>query len=228
MTSFDDLVRLCPPPADPPRVDWDAVEGTLAIRLPEDYKQLAAAFGPGAFCNFMRVHHPHGATDWVCLTGSMPATVRAQLEQDRNRGTDTGPHDPANLFAIGVTDNGEYLFWVSEPATEPDTWCIAVNEARGPGWYTFDGTLTDFLASVLSGTTRVPLFPDDLLAQGPSFAPSATASGDPEPSAPSAPRALDGKTVRAWARANGYQVPDRGRIPAEVLTAWERANSSAP
>ena len=87
MTSFDDLVRLCPPPADPPRVDWNAVEGTLAIRLPEDYKQLAAAFGPGAFCNFMRVHHPHGAT--MGLSHRLDAaTVRAQLEQDRNRGTD--------------------------------------------------------------------------------------------------------------------------------------------
>ncbi|MCC0100758.1 Lsr2 family protein [Streptomyces flavotricini] len=31
--------------------------------------------------------------------------------------------------------------------------------------------------------------------------------------------------IRAWARANGYQVPPRGRIPSEVREAWDRHNS---
>ena len=30
--------------------------------------------------------------------------------------------------------------------------------------------------------------------------------------------------IRAWARANGYQVSDRGRINSEVLEAYEAAN----
>ena len=34
------------------------------------------------------------------------------------------------------------------------------------------------------------------------------------------------KTVRAWAQANGYTVPDRGRIPGEILTAYEAAQAS--
>jgi hypothetical protein len=32
------------------------------------------------------------------------------------------------------------------------------------------------------------------------------------------------KEVREWARENGYDVPDRGRIPAEVRSAYEAAN----
>jgi Lsr2 len=32
------------------------------------------------------------------------------------------------------------------------------------------------------------------------------------------------KAVRAWARANGYRVTDRGRISALVLEAYERAH----
>ncbi|MDQ0946051.1 histone-like nucleoid-structuring protein Lsr2 [Streptomyces sp. V1I1] len=207
-------------------MDWDTVENTLGMRLPDDYKQMATTYGPGAFCGFINIYHPHGATEWVNLTGPMPATIRAQLEQGHDRGTYPVPYDPADLFAIGVTDNGEYLFWITDPATEPDAWGIAVNEARGPGWYTFDGTLTHFLASVLSGETKVPLFPSDLLDQGAFFTPSTAARRDPEPAPPSAGRAIDGKAVRAWARANGYQVPDRGRIPADVLTAWEQATSS--
>lgn len=30
--------------------------------------------------------------------------------------------------------------------------------------------------------------------------------------------------IRTWARENGYQVSDRGRVPAEVREAFEKAN----
>ncbi len=30
--------------------------------------------------------------------------------------------------------------------------------------------------------------------------------------------------VRAWAKSNGFTVPDRGRIPAEVRSAFDAAN----
>jgi hypothetical protein len=36
--------------------------------------------------------------------------------------------------------------------------------------------------------------------------------------------AADTRTVKEWARANGYQVRDRGRVPNEVLAAFEAAN----
>ncbi|PYG01115.1 Lsr2 protein [Georgenia satyanarayanai] len=34
----------------------------------------------------------------------------------------------------------------------------------------------------------------------------------------------DAAKVREWARANGYTVSDRGRIPAEVTEAYAKAN----
>ncbi len=34
----------------------------------------------------------------------------------------------------------------------------------------------------------------------------------------------DTRTVKEWARANGYQVRDRGRVPNEILAAFEAAN----
>lgn len=30
--------------------------------------------------------------------------------------------------------------------------------------------------------------------------------------------------IRAWAQSNGYSVSDRGRIPADVIAAYEAAN----
>jgi hypothetical protein len=32
------------------------------------------------------------------------------------------------------------------------------------------------------------------------------------------------REIRDWARSNGFTVPDRGRIPAEVREAFEKAN----
>ncbi|MEQ6902362.1 Lsr2 family protein [Nocardioides sp. YIM 152588] len=43
----------------------------------------------------------------------------------------------------------------------------------------------------------------------------------------SAKPASDGpsaKEIRDWARSNGYEVPDRGRIPAEVREAFDAAS----
>ena len=36
--------------------------------------------------------------------------------------------------------------------------------------------------------------------------------------------AAENATVRAWARANGYEVSDRGRIKTEILEAFKAAN----
>lgn len=32
--------------------------------------------------------------------------------------------------------------------------------------------------------------------------------------------------VRAWARANGHDVPDRGRIPRDVRVAYDKAHAA--
>lgn len=34
----------------------------------------------------------------------------------------------------------------------------------------------------------------------------------------------DSKAIRAWAKENGVDVPDRGRIPASVRSQYEAAN----
>jgi hypothetical protein len=34
------------------------------------------------------------------------------------------------------------------------------------------------------------------------------------------------REVRAWAKANGYKVPDRGRVPGEVRDAFDKAHAA--
>jgi hypothetical protein len=47
------------------------------------------------------------------------------------------------------------------------------------------------------------------------------------PKAPARPASerVDLSDVRAWARENGYQVSDRGRVSSEVRAAYEAANA---
>ncbi|MFI2226382.1 SMI1/KNR4 family protein [Streptomyces fradiae] len=224
MTDLAALVRLCPPPPPgrPTTIRWDAVEADLGKRLPCDYKRLAERYGPGRFSDFLSVFHPHGVTEFVGLTGPVPGRMRAHLRKDYDQGTPPVPCDPDHLFAVGSTDNGECIFWITAPDADPDAWRVAVNEARGPRWYTHDGSLTGFLVAVLSGLTRVPQFPADLLDSPAMFEPLTPSAWKTESVVPQGP--IDAAAVRAWARANGIDVPARGRIPRAVLGAWLQAN----
>ncbi|WP_404816124.1 histone-like nucleoid-structuring protein Lsr2 [Streptomyces thermolineatus] len=222
MTDLVALTRLCPPPGQGMGIRWSTIEADLGMPLPRDYKQLADRYGPGTFNDYIHLFHPHGVTEFVNLTGPVPGRIRAQLRKDRDQGTHPVPHDPEQLFACGSTDNGEYLFWITDPATDPGRWRIAVNEARGPRWFAHDGTLTAFLVQVLTGQFQVPQFPRSILDAPARFTPSRPTLWKPEP--PSGIQPVDTAAIRAWARANGYAVPLRGRIPPEVREAWERAN----
>ncbi|MFJ8753037.1 SMI1/KNR4 family protein [Streptomyces sp. NPDC102441] len=220
MAGITALTQLCPPPGQAMNSHWQAVEASLGMSLPQDYKQLADRYGPGVFNDYVHVYHPQGMTEFVNLTGPMPGRIRAQLRKDDEQGTHPVPYDPETLFACAGTDNGEYLFWITDPAADPDHWRIAVNEARGPGWFTYDGTLTAFLTAVLGGQAQVPLFPAGLVEPSARFAPARPVLREPAPLAGSRP--VDTRSIRSWARAHGYAVPPRGRIPLGVRDAWER------
>ncbi|WP_050799895.1 Lsr2 family DNA-binding protein [Streptomyces himastatinicus] len=123
---------------------------------------------------------------------------------------------------MGGIGNGEKLFWVTDPLDAPDTWRIAGSEDRGLRWFTFDGTLTEFLVSVLSGETAVPQVPDELLEEPVEFAPSVPGPWVAVNVKTRPP--VNTESIREWGRAQGYDVPFRGRVPLVVLEAWERAH----
>ncbi len=70
----------------------------------------------------------------------------------------------------------------------------------------FDTALAPFVALARTASTRRPRTPARRRASR-----SAATGGSP-------------KEIRAWARLNGFaNVSDRGRVPREVLTAWQAA-----
>ncbi|GAB7003889.1 Lsr2 family protein [Nocardioides sp. AN3] len=49
-------------------------------------------------------------------------------------------------------------------------------------------------------------------------------TGGRRQAAAAAPQGNSAQEIRAWARSNGYDVPDRGRIPSHVRQAFESAH----
>ncbi|MGW7450064.1 Lsr2 family DNA-binding protein [Streptomyces sp. NPDC054787] len=124
-------------------------------------------------------------------------------------------------MAIGGTEGGQKIFWITEPENAPDSWRVAINEAKGSRWFTYGGSLTHFLVALLSGAIDIPSFPN-LLGLPADFTPAVHSFEVADP--PMRPP-VDTEDIRNWARANGLQVPARGRIPREVREAWEQAHS---
>ncbi|GHE74702.1 Lsr2 family protein [Streptomyces longispororuber] len=50
------------------------------------------------------------------------------------------------------------------------------------------------------------------------------ASGRGKGRAPAASSSQDTAQIRAWAKENGFEVNDRGRVPASIREAYEKAN----
>lgn len=176
MNNLTKLKQICPPPTSPapaPVEDWESIEQRLGIKLPEDYKQLVEEYGLGSFNDFIYLYQPNARLDTIDIE-KMSKVVRTALKESRMRGRYPVPYDPDLLQLAGVTDNGEYLFWVVEPEASPSSWKIAVNEARGDRWFMFDGDLTSFLLNVITGRTIVPMFPNDFVDDSPTFEPYGT------------------------------------------------------
>ncbi|MFG2894958.1 histone-like nucleoid-structuring protein Lsr2 [Streptomyces sp. NPDC048248] len=230
MNDLERLKELCPPPPGhtPPTVNWHDTEQALGHPLPDDYKHLVETYGPGHFVQFLSLYQPkcpYHALDLERQTRD----VNAQLTRHQEVSQQPLPHPPRELQPVGGTDNGDYLFWLKNDPEQPNGWTIAVTGLKDGDWSHFDGNLTAFLVALSQHDTDVSAFPDSLLRQSPSFTPYTTAPEEIEKAnrhsntATAAP--VQSQDVRQWARENGYDVPERGRIPADVRKAYDAAHN---
>jgi len=140
--------------------DWEEVETALGFELPGDYKELVDVYGPGSFDDFLSIFQPRHEVPRLDLLNSVAETAE-QLEAYESSG-ETLPAPADRLLAVGLTDNGDTIYWVRDPLESPDEWRIAVNAARDfDDWFLFDGCLSDFLAAVLSRELVVPTLAED-------------------------------------------------------------------
>lgn len=162
MKALDDLVRLCPPPAEPPpAVDWTQAERALGSGLPSDYKRLVETYGDGVFDETVWLLVPDSAHDDCDLVAQT-----AEREEILGRLWAAGEEKPALLLEEGARvlpwaheeGTGAFLYWLVRPGQDPDAWTVLYNEGRGPLWEHHDTGCLAFLLSVLDGTARTEYF----------------------------------------------------------------------
>jgi hypothetical protein len=159
---LDNLVRIAPPPTGRQLTvpAWSELEQRIGCGLPGDYKALVETYGPGIFGGFIHVFQPASPVPAIDLERQI--TDSAWALSELRKGGERIPYkldEPAEIIAVGRTDNGDILYLVRRPLGDPEAWTIAVNESRGEEWNEFAGGITDFLASALSGSRRYSVFP---------------------------------------------------------------------
>lgn len=172
MAELADLEAIIGPPViTPPVMDWTAVEGTLGLRFPVDYKRLLDRYETLEFDNFLGVFNPGPDVD-AMLAGIrhalMPLKVlTTKFETIRlmdGHGQVSKAHpfpiypEPGGLLPWGATQNGHSCLWLpTDP--DPERWDIVVTD--GGYWWHFQGAFVDFLVGVIERDVRCPIFPDD-------------------------------------------------------------------
>jgi hypothetical protein len=132
----NELTRLVPPPADPPPVE--------AAGVPDDYRALLERYGPGTLAGLMLLvpGHPNEFVDMTRQTERQRWALRTLAEQ----GIEV-PYAPDALLPWGIDESGNVVWWLME-----GDWPVIALEARGEGVHRFEGTATQFLVAILSGT----------------------------------------------------------------------------
>ena len=132
--------------------DWAAIEGSLEVSLPADYKELMGALGGGYVDGYLYVLEPGCPNRFYDL---------ARLTEERTEALDMlwseGEARPRRLMELGgrlvpwaTTDNGEYLYWHAVDGLAPEDWPTLINEARGEEWEFFEPGCVAVLRGLLS------------------------------------------------------------------------------
>jgi|1186.fasta_scaffold235519_1 hypothetical protein len=130
-----------------------------------------------------------------------------------------GPGQPAPLARPTATGGADETSGYAILAGRPQTVTFGLDGQ------TYEIDLDDEHADELRSTLQRYIDAGRRIGQPPSE--PAAARSRPTTTVPMTGRRQDSAAIRAWARAHGHQVSDRGRIPAAVLTSYEAAQQRA-
>jgi hypothetical protein len=169
--SLRDLLALCPPPSGGlVGTSLALVEEDLGCRLPEDYHDLMAAYGPGCFDEFLWVFgcHPENRnldirnrTEKARRVFSRSASVNLNLLLTNHGAT------RQDVVSWGGTDNGDLCIWIA--VGSPSQWPVVVVDAREDSYLMHRKTVSEFLLAILRGEIRSEIFPGDFPSETPEF-----------------------------------------------------------
>lgn len=141
-------------------VPWDRVCEDLGTAVPSDYRRMVEHFGPGEFSPYLHLLVPGVASPALDLTANARGLARAlRLDGASTAFHPTGAFPaPGGLLRWGGSGAGEGFYWETANR-DPNQWPVVVTESRGPEFYEFSGTMSDFVLGLLRGDVDVPFIP---------------------------------------------------------------------
>lgn len=153
-----DIIGFAPYRGEP--VDWEAAGHALGATVPEDFRALVDAAGPGKIGRDTLLLQPFAADqnyDQVRRQRKRLQNLQI-IWEDEAEDPPEEQTKPAVFNERGVkpvvwaaSGLGFYLYWVVREDTAPSTWEIAVEPARGGQWEFLPGTATNLLLQLLRG-----------------------------------------------------------------------------
>ena len=148
-------------------IDWGYIEREVGTRFPADFMELSEAYPAFVLDEFLSIHIPGVGRESNFVNG-----IRRMLEalqSLRSDGMSHGyvPFPEANgLVPWGDSCDGDDFYWRTA-GVDPDEWTILVS-GRNDDWCEYRGTLTQYLAGLVSGRVVPDGLPPDFPGDSPS------------------------------------------------------------
>ncbi|SMD25230.1 hypothetical protein [Lentzea albidocapillata] len=154
--------------------DWAAVESSIGLALPDDYKHLVEIFPDGRFQAFVRLIRPGAVqsppTEYLGYYAYRLEDMRGWRQKEPAR----FPHpifpEPGGLLPWGVSHRADLFFWLTD-GDDPNKWPVVLADQRFEHWASYEGPVCAFLDDVVSGRFDGTPFDIDL-GGGPFFQPT--------------------------------------------------------
>jgi hypothetical protein len=155
------------PGTRPAEFEWTDVEAELGYQLPADFKALMSQFPSGAFVERFYVPSPVQGREWLDRfqeTGEILLNDlfdrRESAEEEGENPAEIVPYpihpEPGGLIPWGSGDEHGY-YWLATDLAKPDDWTVVYGLTHDVGWGKYDGTMSQFLYEVITGTYTDPM-----------------------------------------------------------------------
>jgi hypothetical protein len=164
---IDRLISIMPPPANlvdvGAEMNWPSIDNN--VNFPADYIDFINRYGSGRIANFLLIFNPFSAKEELnffdqfnFILEDFKYLVDSDSEYYRYR---LYPED-GGLIPFGVTDNGDYIFWVVDPKEDSNLWKVAIVAARSPEVELLPWGMLKFIEKLVQGSAKPSSFPQNI------------------------------------------------------------------
>lgn len=162
------LINLLTPPEFPLEsgagMAWPFFEDQLAF--PTDYIDFINVYGSGRIADFILIFNPFSKNENINFFEQnklILEDLNYLIDSDRDYYKYQLYPKDNGLIPLGVTDNGNYIFWTATSKNNSELWGTAIMDPRSPDVEYFENNITILLEGLLEHKIKPKLFPDNFL-----------------------------------------------------------------